>query len=407
MGMIAICISAMNDCIWVMRAATITPKAVIANASSSCSANTSMISVALYGTPTSPARQSTITPWKEATVAPPKHLPSTSELRRTGATIISRRKPNSRSHTSDAAENMAVNITAMHSTPGYTNVRRLTPCVPAEASRESPVPSTNRNRNGCISDVRMRSRSRLKRIISRFHTTLIARSSLRALRMGTRTRAISCGVCGPWMDGCPSDPGTPVSGAVVSVAISDSPPSSSASHHPCDVAHPVGARGLRVADRRAGVRHEHVVQRRACDAHRADRRMGTPFIEQPRHELPALGHAERDGALGHRRLDPEALAQHVDRRPVVVGLDLHAVLAHFRLQRLRGVEHDDAAVVHDRDAVAVLRLVHVVGGQEDGDVLARLQLADVAPDRAARLRVQADRRLVQEQHARRVQQAAR
>ena len=37
---------------------------------------------------------------------------------RTGATIISRRKPNSRSHTIEAAENMAVNITAMHSTPG-------------------------------------------------------------------------------------------------------------------------------------------------------------------------------------------------------------------------------------------------------------------------------------------------
>jgi len=35
MGMIAICISAMNDCIWVMRAAIMTPKAVIANASRS------------------------------------------------------------------------------------------------------------------------------------------------------------------------------------------------------------------------------------------------------------------------------------------------------------------------------------------------------------------------------------
>ena len=57
-------------------------------------------------------------PWKLATVAPPRHLPSTSELRRTGATIISRRKPNSRSQTSEAAENIAVKSTAMHSTPG-------------------------------------------------------------------------------------------------------------------------------------------------------------------------------------------------------------------------------------------------------------------------------------------------
>ena len=60
----------------------------------------------------------TMKPWKAATVAPPAHLPSTMDERLTGATIISRRKPNSRSHTIEAAENMAVNITAMHSTPG-------------------------------------------------------------------------------------------------------------------------------------------------------------------------------------------------------------------------------------------------------------------------------------------------
>ena len=36
-----------------------------------------------------------------------------------------------------------------------------------------------------------------------------------------------------------------------------------------------------------------------------------------------------------------------------------------------------------------------------------LQLADVVPDRRARLRVEADGRLVEEQHARRVQQPAR
>ena len=60
----------------------------------------------------------TITPWMQATVAPPKHLPITIELRRIGATIISRRKPNSRSQTIDAAENIAVNITAMQRIPG-------------------------------------------------------------------------------------------------------------------------------------------------------------------------------------------------------------------------------------------------------------------------------------------------
>ena len=44
-GMITICISAMNDCIWFIRAANITPNAVIANASSSASANSSRIRV--------------------------------------------------------------------------------------------------------------------------------------------------------------------------------------------------------------------------------------------------------------------------------------------------------------------------------------------------------------------------
>ena len=64
-------------------------------------------------------------------------------LRRTGATSISRRNPNSRSHTIDTAENIAVNSTDSASTPGNMNVRRLTlpvwPCV----SDERPVPSTN------------------------------------------------------------------------------------------------------------------------------------------------------------------------------------------------------------------------------------------------------------------------
>ena len=37
MGITTICMSPMNVCIWVMRAATITPKAVMVNASSSWS----------------------------------------------------------------------------------------------------------------------------------------------------------------------------------------------------------------------------------------------------------------------------------------------------------------------------------------------------------------------------------
>src|SRR3954466_8928151 len=51
---------------------------------------------------------------------------------------------------------------------------------------------------------------------------------------------------------------------------------------------------------------------------------------------------------------PELLGQRGDRGGVVVRVDAHAVGPDARLQRLRGVEHDDLAAVHDRDAVAVL-----------------------------------------------------
>ena len=68
--------------------------------------------------PTSGASTNMIVPWTAATVAPPAVLPSTREVRLTGATSISRRNPNSRSHTIDKAENMAVITTLMATTPG-------------------------------------------------------------------------------------------------------------------------------------------------------------------------------------------------------------------------------------------------------------------------------------------------
>ncbi len=112
-------------------------------------------------------------------------MPITIELRRTGATIISRRKPNSRSQTSEAALKTAVNITDMQRMPGKMNVVRST-SPPTTESR--PAPSANRNSIGWISDVTIRIRSCLNRINSRLQTILIARSSLRYVRSGTRTR---------------------------------------------------------------------------------------------------------------------------------------------------------------------------------------------------------------------------
>ena len=57
-------------------------------------------------------------PCKVAIVAPPRHLPITIAARLTGATSISRRNPNSRSQTIEAAEKIAVNSTDIASTPG-------------------------------------------------------------------------------------------------------------------------------------------------------------------------------------------------------------------------------------------------------------------------------------------------
>ena len=107
-----------------------------------------------------------------------------------------------------------------------------------------------------------------------------------------------------------------------------------------------------------------------------------------------------------RRLEAEALAQLGDRRLVVGGLDPDPVRPDRLFQRRGRVEGDDLAAVHDRDPPAELGLVHVMGGHEDRDLLLLLELADVAPDRAPRLRVEADRRLVEEEDARRVHQPA-
>ena len=68
------------------------------------------------------------------------------------------------------------------------NVWKSTPAGrPRQASRESPVPSTNRNSTGCTSDVMARSRSVRNLISSRRQTMLTARRSARMLRSGTAT----------------------------------------------------------------------------------------------------------------------------------------------------------------------------------------------------------------------------
>ena len=63
-------------------------------------------------------------------------MPITIDERRTGATSISRRKPNSRSHTIEAALKIAVNITDMHRMPGKMNVGQVQPGAEREQEQQ-------------------------------------------------------------------------------------------------------------------------------------------------------------------------------------------------------------------------------------------------------------------------------
>ncbi len=69
---------------------------------------------------------------------------------------------------------------------------------------------------------------------------------------------------------------------------------------------------------------------------------------------------------------------------------------------------DDPPAVHDgQPGGELVGLVEVVGGQQDGDRLVRGEPADLGPHLCAPLRVEAGRRLVEEEHARLVNQGQR
>src|SRR4029450_702696 len=364
----------MADWTCLTRADRNSPRAQIMKAIRNSSPTSLTIITRLYGTPTTGARARMIRLWRVATVAPPRHLPVRMAVVLTGATTISRRNPNSRSQTIEMPENAAVNSTEVASTPGNRKVRKST--SPLEAiSDDRPVPSTNRNRTGWASEERIRERSRPKRITSRCQTTAAPRTWCRRPDAGTRTAATGVGL----------------------TVVICSPPPGGEGHR----AHRAGRLG--VADGPAGVGQEDVVEAGPGDGDRVDGHVQP--VEQPGDEGGPLGHGEGHRPLVDGRLDVEAAVQLGDGPGVVVGGDLHPVLADAGLEGGRGVEGDDAALVDDGDPVAVLGLVHVVGGDEHGDLLAAVQLLQVGPDGGPGLGVEADGRLVQEQHPRGVQQA--
>ena len=77
-----------------------------------------------------------------------------------------------------------------------------------------------------------------------------------------------------------------------------------------------------------------------------------------------------------------------------------------RDELLRGAEGDDAAMIHDGDAVAeALGLLHVMGGEDDG-AAGLLELVDQVPEMAAGLGVEAGGGLVEKEQFRVAHQGA-
>ena len=103
--------------------------------------------------------------------------------------------------------------------------------------------------------------------------------------------------------------------------------------------------------------------------------------------------------LADERLSLEQLEHAVAR---AVGADDDDVAGDLPLQLVGRAEGDDLAVVDDRDAVAErVRLLEVVRRQEHGRA-GVAQLAHLVPHPRAALRIEARRRLVEEQQLRQV-----
>src|SRR5262245_9181383 len=169
-------------------------------------------------------------------------------------------------------------------------------------------------------------------------------------------------------------------------------------------------RGSSIAKLLAGQRDKHVLQRGLGDRHVPDAPGARPDqLDQARQDAaavvgvqgqrpdPLLVEVARDDTL-HRRELVERLGE---RRVETLDLKLHDVeLLDRLLQAGRRVQRNDLAQVDDAHAVAELvGLFHVVCRQQDRSPLL-LDLGDQLAQVAGRLRVEADRRLVQQQHRR-------
>jgi len=118
-------------------------------------------------TPIKGAMMSRISACREAIVAAPSALPMEMEVRETGATSISFKKPNSLSQTVETVEKNAMPITFIAIMPGYINFIKSTPKLPGVKVRLKPAPKINRNIIGWKNEETILVLSRQYLIISR------------------------------------------------------------------------------------------------------------------------------------------------------------------------------------------------------------------------------------------------
>src|SRR4051794_12048373 len=146
----------------------------------------------------------------------------------------------------------------------------------------------------------------------------------------------------------------------------------------------------------------YVVERRLPSAHRC----GKAELVDGGDRLAARVAVERDGearADGEGVVAGDATRAERGERTCWVAVDaqLDELAAETGAQPLRRVEGDDAAAMHDRDAVGeVLGLVEVMGRDENRQLVATAQPGEDVEQLHADARVEPDGRLVEEEDAR-------
>ena len=143
----------------------------------------------------------------------------------------------------------------------------------------------------------------------------------------------------------------------------------------------------------AGEREEHALEARHLDPQRGDARaeLGEDLFDEgivaDQCQFRALLAGQPVGEAGGDRI-----AIRLARRgQAEQGMSMRL------LQRLRRIEREQLAAIDDADAVAVLHLLDVMGGDHDGDAALGAEAPQIAPDALARLGVEADGRLVEQQ----------